>query len=133
MFRVSSDPVRAFQGSEALFQWTLNDDLTSRPDFEALVFGVWKNGYLAYYILSVAKNGKIVLNTGLNEQISFLAGRVQWRGDMSKSLAAFEISHIGVQDQMHYGLQLEFGALEKSESDFVRLEVECKSDKKRLC
>lgn len=131
MYRVSSDPVRAFQGSDALFQWTLSEDLTSRPDFEGLVFGVWRNGYVASYILSVTKNGLIIPNPGLMDEAPYLAGRVQWKGDLSKSLAAFQISHVSAQDQLDYGLRLEFGALKDSESDFVSLEVEGNRGKDR--
>ena len=126
IFRLSSDPVRAFAGSNALFQWTLEKRLTSRPDFQGVVFGVWKNGYVASYILSVTKNGGIITNPALKEEAPSLAGRVQWNGDLSKSIAAFQISHISALDQMSYGMRLEFGDMEDSPSDFLSLRVEGK-------
>ena len=107
-----------------LFQWTLKKGLTSQHDFRGVVFGVWKNGYVASYLLSVTKNGWIVLNPGLKDETPHLAGRVQWKGDLSKSIAAFQISHVSAQDQMEYGLRLEFGALKDSQSDFLSLKVE---------
>ena len=55
-----------------------------------------------------------------------MAGRVQWKGDLSKSIAAFQISHISPSDQMDYGMRLEFGDMEDSASDFLSLRVEGK-------
>ena len=124
IFRLSSDPVRAFEGSNALFQWTLQKRLTSRPDFQGVVFGLWKNGYVASYILSVTKNGGIITNPALKDDAPSLAGRVQWKGDLSKSIAAFQISRISTLDQMDYGMKLEFGEMKDSESDFLSLRVE---------
>jgi len=124
IFRVSSNPVRVFQGSDALFQWTLKKGLTSQPDFRGVVFGVWKNGYVASYLLSVTKNGWIVLNPDLKDEAPHLAGRVQWKGDLFKSIAAFQISHVSAQDQMEYGLRLEYGTLKGSQSDSLGLKVE---------
>jgi len=131
IFRVSSNPVRVFQGSDALFQWTLKKRLTSQPDFRGVVFGIWKNGYVASYLLSVTKNERIVLNPGLKDEAPHLADRVQWKGDLSKSSAAFQISHVSAQDQMEYGLRLEYGALKGSQSDSLSLKVEgnCHTDR----
>ncbi|KAJ7381384.1 hypothetical protein OS493_001518 [Desmophyllum pertusum] len=127
IIRVSSDPVRAFEGSDALFQWTISKDLTSRPDFKGLVFGLWKNGYLATYLTTVTSTKRVILNPGLKDEAPQLDGRVQWKGDLSKSLAAFQISHVSAHDQMDYGLLLNFGPYKKSLSDSVRLEVKERS------
>lgn len=124
IFRVSSHPVRAFQGSDALFQWTLESRLTSRPDFQGMVFGVWRNGYVASNILSVTSKGGVFPNPDLKREAPSLEGRVQWKGDLSQSVAAFQITHIIAEDQMDYGLRLEFGALKEPESDFLSLRVE---------
>lgn len=129
IIRVSSDPVRAFKGSDAVFQWVLSKDLTSRPDFQGLVFGLWKNGYLATYLTTVTKARRIILNPGLKDEAPHLEGRVQWRGDLSKSLAAFQISQVNAKDQMDYGLVLNFGPYRNSLSDSVRLEVKGKRRK----
>ena len=126
IIRVSSDPVRAFEGSDALFQWVLSKDLTSRPDFQGLVFGLWKNGYLATYLITVTTARRIILNPGLIDEAPQLEGRVQWRGDLSKSLAAFQISQVNAKDQMDYGLGLNFGPYRNSLSDSIRLEVKGK-------
>ena len=121
--RLSSDPVRAFQGSIATFQWTLSENLTSRPDFEGLVFGLWKNGYLATYITTVTRNERIIPNPGLEEEAPQFDGRVQWKGDLSKSLAAFQISQVSSEYQMDYGIVLNFGPYTDAPSDSVSLEV----------
>lgn len=126
IIRVSSDPVRAFEGSDAVFQWILSKDLTSRPDFQGLVFGLWKNGFLATYITTVTKAKRIILNPDLKDEAPQLEGRVQWRGDLSKSLAAFQISQVYAKDQMDYGLVLNFGPYRNPLSDTVRLEVKGK-------
>lgn len=118
--------MRAFEGSDALFQWTLNKDVTSQPDFEGLVFGLWKNGYLATYITTVTRTNRIISNPRLKEEAPQIDGRVQWKGDLSKSLAAFQISHVSEKDQMDYGLVLNFGPYKNSLSDSVRLEVKGK-------
>ena len=107
-----------------MFQWNLKKRLTSRYDFQGVVFGLWKNGYVASYILSVTKNGGVITNPGLKEEAPSLVGRVQWKGDLSKSIAAFEISHISALDQMDYGMRLDFGEMKDSESDFLSLRVE---------
>ena len=129
IIRVSPDPVRAFEGSDALFQWVLSKDLTSRPDFQGLVFGLWKNGYLATYLTTVTKAKSIILNPDLKDEAPQLEGRVQWKGDLSKSLAAFQISQVSEKDQMDYGLVLNFGPYRNSLSDSVRLEVKGKERK----
>ena len=124
--RLSSDPVRTFQGSTATFQWTVSENLTSRPDFEGLVFGLWKNGYLATYITTVTKNEQIIPNPGLKDEAPQFDGRVQWTGDLSKFLAAFQISHVSSEDQMDYGIVLNFGPYTDAPSDSVSLEVKGK-------
>lgn len=129
IIRVSSDPVRAFEGSDAVFQWVLSKDLTSRNDFQGLVFGLWKNGYLATYLTTVTKARGIFYNPSLKDEAPQLEGRVQWRGDLSKSLAAFQISQVSAKDQMDYGLVLNFGPYGNSLSDSARLEVKGKRRK----
>ena len=124
--RLSSDPVRAFQGSEVTFQWTLGENGTSRPDFKGLTFGLWKNGYLATYITTVTRNERVIPNPGLSAEAPQLDGRVQWKGDLSKSLAAFQISDVSSEDQMKYGLILNFGPYRNSPSDSISLEVKGK-------
>ncbi|XP_068732343.1 uncharacterized protein [Montipora capricornis] len=127
--RLSSHPVRAFQGSDALFQWILNKHRPARHDFQRLVFGIWRNGYLSSYILSVTKDGEVIPNPSLRDEFPSLAERVQWKGDLAKSIAAFQVSQIEAEDQMDYGLRLEFFTLRDSQSDFLslRVEVETKS------
>ncbi|XP_078379886.1 uncharacterized protein LOC144662814 isoform X1 [Oculina patagonica] len=125
--RVSSNPVGAFEGSDALFQWTLSTNVTSRPDYQGLVFGLWRNGYLATYITTVTRTNRIISNPGLKDEAPQLDGRVQWKGDLSKSFAAFQISHVSAKDQMDYGLVLNFGPYKNSLSDSVRLEVRAKT------
>lgn len=122
--RVSSDPVRIFEGSDAVFQWTLSEDLTSRPDFKGLIFGICKNGYLTTYITTITKNWQIIWNPELKQEAPQLAGRMQWKGDFSKSLVAFQLSSVRTQDQMDYGVMLDFGALRGSETNFLRLQIE---------
>ena len=129
IIQVSPDPVRAFEGSDALFQWVLSKDLTSRPDFQGLVFGLWKNGYLATYLITVTKARRIILNPDLKDEAPQLEGRVQWKGDLSKSFAAFQISQLSAKDQMDYGLVLNFGPYRNSLSDSVKLEVKGKRRK----
>ena len=129
IIRLSTDPVTASEGSDAVFEWALSKDLTSRPDFQGLVFGLWRNGYLATYLTTVTKERRIILNPGLKDEAPQLEGRVQWRGDLSKSLAAFQISQVNAKDQMDYGLVLNFGPYRNSPSDSVRLEVKGKRRK----
>ena len=112
-----------------MFQWLLSKDLTTRPDFQGLIFGLWKNGYLATYLTTVTKARRIILNPGLKDEAPQLEGRVQWRGDLSKSLVAFQISHVNAKDQMDYGLVLNFGPYKNSLSDSVGLEVKGKRRK----
>lgn len=123
IFRISSDPIRVFQGSSAVFIWGLREDLISQPAFKGLTFGLWKNGHLTTYIISLTKSGRIIPNADLDDQLTFFAGRVQWIGNLTKSFAAFEVSQISARDQMDYGIQLHFGAFKDPVSDFVRLEV----------
>ena len=123
IFRISSDPIRVFQGSSAVFIWGLREDLISQSAFKGLTFGLWKNGHLTTYIISLTKSGRIIPNPDLDDQLTFFAGRVQWIGNLTKSFAAFEVSQISARDQMDYGIQLHFGAFKDPVSDFVRLEV----------
>lgn len=123
IFRISSDPIRVFQGSSAVFIWGLREDLISQPAFKGLTFGLWKNGHLTTYIISLTKSGRIIPNPDLDDQLTFFAGRVQWIGNLTKSFAAFEVSQISARDQMDYGIQLHFGAFKDPVSDFVGLEV----------
>ena len=109
-----------------MFQWSLSKDLTSQPEFQELVFGIWKNGYLATYITTVTKANRIISNPDLKHEAPQLDGRVRWKGDLSESLAAFQITHVSTEDQMDYGLVLNFGPYENSVSDSVRLEIKGK-------
>ena len=107
-----------------MFQWILNKHRPARHDFQRLVFGIWRNGYLSSYILSVTKDGEVIPNPSLRDEFPSLAERVQWKGDLAKSIAAFQISQIEPEDQMDYGLRLEFFTLRDSQSDFLSLRVE---------
>ena len=129
IFGVSSDPIIAFEGSNVLFQWNLKGNLTSQPDFKGVVFGVWRNGYLATYLTTVTKNEQVIQNPHLKKEAPQFFGRVQWRGDLSKSLAVFQIS---AKDQMDYGLLLNFGPYRNSPSDSVSLKVEGKQSTQGL-
>ena len=116
--------MKALEGSDAVLQWILDKDLTSRPDFQGLVFGLWRNGYIATYILTVTKAKRIISNPSLKDEAPHLDGRVQWKGDLSKSLAAFQISHVSAEDQTKYGLMIDFGALKESKTSFVSLQIQ---------
>lgn len=122
--RVPSDLVRAVLGSDVTFQWSLAENLTSLPDFQALVFGLWRHGFVATYITTVTRNGQVIPNPDLKKEAPRLDGRVQWKGNLSKSLVAFQISDVRIQDQTDYGLLLNFGPFRHSPTDSVRLEVE---------
>ena len=124
--RVPSDLVRAVPGSDVTFQWSLAENLTSLPDFQALVFGLWRHGFVATYITTVTRNGQVIPNPDLKKEAPRLDGRVQWKGNLSKSLVAFQISDVRIQDQTDYGLLLNFGPFRHSPTDSVRLEVEGK-------
>ena len=124
--RVPSDPLWAFPGSDATFRWSLAENLTSLPDFQALVFGLWRDGFVAIYITTVTRNGQVIPNPDLKKEAPRLDGRVQWKGDLSKSLVAFQISDVRIQDQTDYGLLLNFGPFRHSPTYSVRLEVEGK-------
>lgn len=94
-----------------------------QPAFKGLTFGLWKNGHLTTYIISLTKSGRIIPNPDLDDHLAFFGGRVQWIGNLTKSFAAFEVSQISARDQMDYGIQLHFGAFKDPVSDFVGLEV----------
>ena len=96
------------------------------PDFQALVFGLWRDGFVATYITTVTRNGRVIPNPDLNKEAPRFDGRVQWKGDLSKSLAAFQLSDVSIEDQTDYGLLLNFGSFRHSPTDSVRLEVEGK-------
>ena len=132
IFRVSSDPVIAFKGSDVLFQWNLTENLTTPPDFEGLVFGIWRDGYLATYFTTVTKNEQVIPNPDLKDEAPQFDGRVQWRGDLSKSHVVFQMSAVSFKDQMDYGLLLNFGPYGNSLSDSVRLKVEGKKSTRGL-
>ena len=72
----------------------------------------------------MTKTKDIILNPGLKYEAPHLDGHVQWKGDLSKSLAAFQISHISQEDQMQYGLMIDFGALKDSKTSFVSLQIQ---------
>ena len=77
----------------------------------------------------MTKAKSIILNPDLKDEAPRLEGRVQWKGDLSKSLAAFQISQVNAKDQMDYGLVLNFGPYRNSLSDSVRLEDKGKERK----
>lgn len=132
IFRVSPDPAIAFEGSDVLFQWNLRENLTTQPDFQGLVFGIWRNGYLATYFTTVTRNEQVIPNPSLRDEALQFDGRVRWRGDLSKSLVAFQISAVSFKDQMDYGLLLNFGPYRNSPSDSVSLKVEGKQSTRGL-
>ena len=132
IFEVSSDPVIAFEGSDVLFQWNLKENLTSQHDFKGVVFGIWRNGYLATYLTTVTRNEQVIPNPDLKEEAPQFVGRVQWRGDLSKSLAVFQISAVSSKDQMDYGLLLNFGPYRNSPSGSVSFKVEGKQSTQGL-
>ena len=72
----------------------------------------------------MTRTNRIISNPDLKHEAPQLDGQVQWTGDLSKSLAAFQVSHVSAIDQMDFGLLLDFGKLKNSEADFVSFLIE---------
>ena len=89
-----------------------------------MVFGLWRNGHLATYITTVTRNEQVIPNPAIKEEAPQFVDRVKWKGDLSKSLAVFQISHVGSEDQMEFGIMLNFGPFRNLLSDSLRLEVQ---------
>lgn len=122
--RLSTNPVRVIKGDDAILQWAVHENITSPSEFENLVFGLWRNGHLATYITTVTRNEQVIPNPAIKEEAPQFVDRVKWKGDLSKSLAVFQISHVGSEDQMEFGIMLNFGPFRNLLSDSLRLEVQ---------
>ena len=87
---------------------------------------------MATYFTTVTRNEKVIPNPDLKDEAPQFAGRVQWRGDLSKSLVVFQISTVSSKDQMDYVLLLKFAPYGNSLSDSVSLKVEGKKSTRGL-
>ncbi|XP_068732572.1 limbic system-associated membrane protein-like isoform X1 [Montipora capricornis] len=122
--RLSTNPVRVIKGDDAILQWAVHENITTPSEFENLVFGLWRNGHLATYITTVTRNEQVIPNPAIKEEAPQFVDRVKWRGDLSKSLAVFQISDVGSEDQMEFGITLNFGPFRNLLSDSLRLEIQ---------
>ena len=105
--------IEAFSGETVSFRWHYNSgDL--KNDFFEVVFGIWKSpGFLKTKLIAVNSSGFA----------STRSSSVGWAGNLTSSVAVFELHNVTLKDSKKYGIVVEYGAPNTPLIDSVQLQV----------
>ena len=104
-------------GETVSFRWHYNSGDLKNDLFE-VVFGIWKSpGFLKTKLIAVNSSG--FASTRSSYQSS-----VGWAGNLTSSVAVFELYNVKLEDGKTYGIVVEYGLQNTPLTDSVQLQVE---------
>lgn len=104
----------------ASFYWTfeLLPTETWNGSIYEVVFGVWRSpGYLQKRLIVIDARGEVLLRPNYEHKISC-------KFNMSLLQVAFTLHNLSIEDEKHYGLQVEFALTRSPLTDTVMLRIE---------
>ena len=108
--------MEAVIGETVSFRWHYNSGDLKNDLFE-VVFGIWKSpGFLKTKLIAVNSSGFA----------STSSSSVGWAGNLTSSIAVFELYNITLKDSKKYGIVVEYGAQNPPLIDSVQLQVKSK-------
>ena len=109
-------PTKAFTGHTVSLKWHYNSGDLKNDLFE-VVFGIWKSpGFLKTKLIAVN-------STGFASTRSSYKSSVGWAGNLTSSVAVFELYNVKLKDTKKYGIVVEYGLQHTPLTDTVQLQV----------
>nr|XP_058955536.1 uncharacterized protein LOC131782817 isoform X1 [Pocillopora verrucosa] len=103
-------------GGTVSFRWHYNSGDLQNDLFE-VVFGIWKSpGFLKTKLIAVN-------SSGFSSTRSSYKSSVGWAGNLTSSIAVFELYKVKLEDSKTYGIVVEYGLQNTPLTDSVQLQV----------
>ena len=103
-------------GETVSFRWHYNSGDLKNDLFE-VVFGIWRSpGFLKTKLIAVN-------SSGFASTRSSYKSTVGWAGNLTSSIAVFELYNLKLEDSKKYGIVVEYGLRNTPLTDSVQLQV----------
>ena len=104
-------------GETVSFRWHYNSGDLKNDLFE-VVFGIWKSpGFLKTKLIAVNSSGFASTRSSYKSSVG-------WAGNLTSSVAVFELYNVKLEDSKTYGIVVEYGLQNTPLTDSVQLQVE---------
>ncbi|XP_058955538.2 uncharacterized protein [Pocillopora verrucosa] len=104
-------------GETVSFRWHYNSGDLKNDLFE-VVFGIWKSpGFLKTKLIAVNSSGFASTRSSYKSSVG-------WAGNLTSSVAVFELYNVKLEDGKTYGIVVEYGLQNTPLTDSVQLQVE---------
>ena len=98
------------------FRWHYNSGDLKNDLFE-VVFGIWKSpGFLKTKLIAVNSSGFASTRSSYKSSVG-------WAGNLTSSVAVFELYNVKLEDGKTYGIVVEYGLQNTPLTDSVQLQV----------
>lgn len=109
-------PTKAFTGHTVSLKWHYNSGDLKNDLFE-VVFGIWKSpGFLKTKLIAVNSSGFASTRSSYKSSVG-------WAGNLTSSVAVFELYNVKLEDGKTYGIVVEYGLQNTPLTDSVQLQV----------
>ena len=103
-------------GGTVSFRWHYNSGDLKNDLFE-VVFGIWKSpGFLKTKLIAVNSSGFASTRSSYKSSVG-------WAGNLTSSIAVFELYNVKLEDSKTYGIVVEYGLQNTPLTDSVQLQV----------
>ncbi|CAH3045730.1 unnamed protein product [Pocillopora meandrina] len=103
-------------GGTVSFRWHYNSGDLKNGLFE-IVFGIWKSpGFLKTKLIAVNSSGFASTRSSYKSSVG-------WAGNLTSSVAVFELYNVKLEDGKTYGIVVEYGLQNTPLTDSVQLQV----------
>ena len=103
-------------GETVSFRWHYNSGDLKNDLFE-VVFGIWKSpGFLKTKLIAVNSSGFASTRSSYKSSVG-------WAGNLTSSVAVFELYNLKLNDSKKYGIVVEYGLQNAPLTDSVQLQV----------
>ena len=108
--------INVFIGETVSFRWHYNSGDLKNDLFE-VVFGIWKSpGFLKTKLIAVNSSGFASTRSSYKSSVG-------WAGNLTSSVAVFELYNVKLEDGKTYGIVVEYGLQNTPLTDSVQLQV----------
>ena len=108
-------PTKAFTGETVSLKWHYNSGDLKNDLFE-VVFGIWKSPGFLMKLIAVNSSGFALIRSSHKSSVG-------WAGNLTSSVAVFELYNVKLKDGMKYGILVEYGLHHIPLTDTVQLQV----------
>ncbi|CAH3045752.1 unnamed protein product, partial [Pocillopora meandrina] len=108
-------PTKAFTGETVSLKWHYNSGDLKNDLFE-VVFGIWKSPRSLMKLIAVNSSGFALMRSSHKSSVG-------WAGNLTSSVAVFELHNVKLKDGMKYGILVEYGLHHIPLTDTVQLQV----------